>query len=160
MLHMDACSGTTTVIGSTGVGNMCGIAFGPGGILYGLDSTNDQLVEIDISTGAGTVIGSLGFELGNCGLSYDCTNDRLIGANATTSEIFTVDPVTGLGSGHVLTDVPFSSVGLEYDPGSDVIYAATGDELYQVDPSTGATTYIGALGGENVDDLALHPTCP
>jgi hypothetical protein len=84
----------------------------------------------------------------------------LIGANATTAEIFTVDTATGLGSGHVLTDVPFSSVGLEYDPASGVIYAATGDELYQVDPTTGATTYQGDLGGENTDDLALHPACP
>ena len=160
MLHMDACAGTTTLIGSTGVGNMCGIAFGPGGLLYGMDTTNDQLVEIDITTGAGTVIGSLGFELGSCGLSYDCTNDRLIGANATTAEIFTVDPVTGLGSGHVLTEVPFDGVGLDYDPAEGVLYASTGDELYQVDPSTGATTFIGALDGESINDLALHPACP
>jgi hypothetical protein len=160
MLHMDACTGTTSLIGSTGVGNMCGIAFGPGGLLYGMDTTNDQLVEIDIMTGAGTVIGPLGFELGNCGLSYDCTNDRLIGANATTSEIFTVDPVTGLGSGHIVTDVPFDGVGLDYDPASGVLYASSGDDLYHVDPSTGATTFIGALDGESINDLALHPTCP
>lgn len=160
MLYMDACTGKTVAIGSTGVGNMCGIAFGPSGLLYGLDSTNDQLIEIDVFTGAGTVIGDLGFDLGNCGLSYDCTNDRLVGANANTNEIFTVDPVTGLGSGHIGTDVPFASVGLEFDPTRQVLYASTGSQLYEVEPTSGATTYLGAHSSALSDDLALHPTCP
>jgi hypothetical protein len=160
MLVMDACTGTTSALGATGVGNMCGIAFGPGGLLYGLDSTNDHLIEIDPLTGAGTVIGDLGFNLGNCGLSYDCSANRLIGADANTNQIFTVDPFSGAVSAMTSTSVPFSSVGLEFDQSRGIMYASTGSALYEVEPTSGATTYIGDLSASVVDDLAFHPTCP
>lgn len=158
LMEVDACTGDLRGMGRHGVGNTCGIAFGPNGVLYGLDSTNDQLVRFD-PAGNGTVVGSLGISLGNCGLAYDCTTQRLIGADATTDRLFTVDPATGATSNFVQTAVPFASVGLEYDPARRLVYAATGTDMYTVDPTTGDTTYVGSLGGQNIDDLALHPAC-
>jgi hypothetical protein len=52
-------------------------------------------------------------------------------------------------------------VGLEFDPVSGQLLAATGrgNSLYSVDPITGTSTRIGALGTRNANDLALHPAC-
>jgi hypothetical protein len=157
---MDACTGTLSLIGPHFVGNNCGIVFGPNGKLYGLDTSIDSLVEFDLSTGIGSVIGSIGVSIGNCGLAYDCANDRLVGANGSNGEIFTLDPQTGLAHDFIQTDVPFQSVGLEYVPKEQMLYASTGSELYTVEPQTGTTSYVGELERAHIDDLALHPVCP
>ena len=156
---LDACTGSLTPLGPTNSGGMCGIAFGGGGLLYGLDYENDVLMEFNIDTGKTREVGSLGFDLGLCGLSYDCTTGRLIGANSTTSEIFEVDVLTGKASNFIPTDVAFSQVGVEYDPRDRTVYVSTRDELYSVDPITGATTFLGYVNGSIVDDLTLHPHC-
>ena len=157
---IDACAGTMTLLGQHGVGNTCGIAFGPGGILYGLDTGNDQLVQFDLQTGQATPIGPLGINVASCGLAYDCSNDRLIGADSITDQIFDIDPLTGAASNFVQTGVPFQSVGLEFEPSTGQVLASDRFNLYRVDPVTGSTQTIGPLGGENIDDLAYHPACP
>ena len=82
-----------------------------------------------------------------------------MGANASTGEIFTIDPLSGQATDLTPTSVPWSSVGLEFEPQSGDLLAATGTELYRVDPVTGSSTLVGPLDG-HVDDLALHPVCP
>ena len=138
----------------------CGIAFGPYNKFYGLDTANDQLVEYNIQTGEATAIGPLGISIGSCGLTYDCSENRLIGANGSTGEIFTVDPNTGQAYDIIQTQVPFQSVGVEFDHASNLLLASTKTELYSVDTTNGYSTFIGLLGGENIDDLAYYPTCP
>lgn len=158
--YMDACTGVTALIGDHNVGNNCGIVFGPSGKLYGLDTNNDSLVEFDLFSGQGSIIGSLGTNIGNCGLAYDCANDRLVGADGASNRIFTIDPVTGTAYDFVQTTVPFQSVGLEFVPSEQLLYAATGSQLYTIDPVSGSSNYVGPLGLGHVDDLALHPSCP
>jgi len=159
ILRLDACTGVLTPIGKTGVGNMCGISFGPNGDLFGLDTDNDQLIKIDPTSGKGVAIGPLDFNLGNCGLAYDCSTDTLYGANATTDRIYRLDPKTGKTLSWMDTQVPFQSVGLEFDPRTGLLFASTGYALYTVDPKDGTTQSIGPFNGYMIDDLALHPEC-
>lgn len=56
--------------------------------------------------------------------------------------------------------VPFASVGLEFDHSTGMLFAATGSQLWTIDPSTGSSSLIGSFGGVLVDDLAFYPTCP
>lgn len=158
--YMDACTGVTSLIGYHNVGNTCGIVFGPGGKLYGLDTNNDALVEFDLLSGQGTIVGPIGFSIGNCGLAYDCVNDRLVGADGPTAQIFTLDPVTGQATDFIQSSVPFQGVGLEYVPSEQLLYASTGNKLYTVDPISGDSVFVGDLTYSGVDDLALHPSCP
>ncbi len=69
LVCVDACTGSISNTGSMGVGNTCGISFGSAGLLYGLDTTSDKMVELNPSTGAGTVLGSLGTSVSNCGMA-------------------------------------------------------------------------------------------
>ena len=162
LLEVDACAGSLSPFGgASGVGLNCGIAFGPGGDLYGLDNSSDQLIRFDLTTGEGTPVGSLGFDLGACGLTYDCSTDTLIGANATTGEIFKVDVSSGAAMDFVETDVPFHSVGLEFEASTGLILASTNDAFFEVDPATGASSRIGEFPtGTHMNDLAFHPPCP
>ncbi len=154
------CDGTTESIGATGVSSMGGIGFASHGVLYGLDASGNNLVELDTSTGAATTIGALGFDLGSNGLAYDCSTDTLWGADSSSDQIFQLDLATGTAIGFVSTGVPFQSVGLEFDHATGLLLASTRYELYTVDPTTGTTTFIGDLDAGNIDDLAFHPACP
>ncbi len=159
LVNIDPCTGEVSAIGATGVGNTCGISWGPDGRLYGLDQENDQLVLLDESTGAATVVGSLGIDLTSCGMAYDCANDVLFGADQQSDSIFKIDPVSGEAYDIVETTVPFGAVGLEFDPATGLLYAATGVSLYTVDPTTGATSLVGDIEASNVDDLVYYPEC-
>ena len=159
--ELDPCTGQMSALPAVNDSiSTCGIAFGPYNKFYGLDTSNDQLVEYNIQTGEATPIGPLGISIGSCGLTYDCSENRLIGANGSTGQIFTVDPNTGQAYDIIQTQVPFQSVGVEFDHATNRLLASTKTELYSVDTSNGNTTFIGPLGGQNIDDLAYYPTCP
>lgn len=157
--RLNACTGELSLLGYTGAGNLCGISFGPGGELYGLDSEKNELVSIDSNAGFATTIGGLGFDLGNCGLAYDCSTDTLYGADANANRIHKIDPVTGQSVSYVETSVPFVSVGLEFDSKTGLLLASTGQQLYTVEPSSGVSEFVATMSGAYSDDLASHPVC-
>ncbi|MCB9794199.1 MAG: hypothetical protein H6741_15905 [Alphaproteobacteria bacterium] len=160
LYEVDYCDGTATQVGAHGVGNTCGISFGPGGLLYGIDSTNDNLVTMDPATGVATVVGPIGFDVSSCGMAYDCATDTLYGATSSGDTIFSLDPSTGAVLTSVAADFNISSVGVEYDPINQDLLLSTGGALYAVDMATGAGTSIGALSfAGSQDDLAFLPEC-
>ena len=160
LYSFDVCQGTGVSIGTTGVGAMGGISFGGSNQLYGLNSANNQLMLLNLGGGPASVVGSLGNNIGNNGMAYDCSTDTMYGADASQNRIFTVDPNTGLASNFVSTSVPFASVGLEFDHSTGLLLASTGSQLWTIDPTTGASTLVGTFSGMMVDDLAFHPVCP
>ena len=157
---LDACDGQLDTVGPTGVGDMGGISFAGTGALYGISQASDELMQLDPFTGAAMVVGALGFDLNATGIAYDCATDTLYGAD-TGGMMFEVDPITGLLFNFKATGVPFRGVGLEFDPSSRQLLAATGsgNTLYSIDPATGTSTRIGELDTLNANDLAFHPPC-
>ena len=81
--------------GPTGFEHLCGISYGSDGELYGMDSISNSLVHIDTITGAGTEIGPLGRDIGNCGMTLDCLKGILYAVDGETGELFTVNRKTG-----------------------------------------------------------------
>ena len=160
LYSFDVCQGTGAELGATGSSAMGGISFGGGNQLYGINSGSDQFMQLNLNGNPGSVIGPLGSDIGNNGMAYDCSTDTLYGADANLDRIFTIDPVTGQASNFVSTSVPFQGVGLEFDHATGLLIAATGPQLWTIDPSTGSSTYIGSFNGIMVDDLAFHPVCP
>lgn len=145
LVSIDPCTGQVEVIGPIGLGNVCGISFGPDGVLYGIDNTNDALVTIDPVTGAGAVVGALGFNLVHCGLAYDCAADTLYGlhinkADDESDTIFSVDPSTGAATAVLTLDptVSWNQAGLEADVSNGVFYVGMAEGLAAVDATTGA----------------------
>ncbi len=100
------------------------------------------LYEVNIDTGAATLIGEHGYA-DMFGLEYDPTTDTLYGSRSSTGQgLFTLDRATGEA-----TFVGPTSVGLDtlsYDTKRDLLIGAAGGggKLYTVDRETGAPTLL------------------
>lgn len=133
-------SGVTTVVGSTGLGdcslptspcgpNSASVLGGLGGTIYATDLANN-LYNVNSSTGAATLIGKTGIPAlpfvplsTNPDGTFNAYDEVLFGANGklyATFDAFTIDSTT-------------------FTLGSVLIP----DNLYQIDPTTGAATVIG-----------------
>jgi len=155
----DPCTGELDLLSEVNTDYViCGMSFDNNGSLYALDSKEDLLVSFDLETGEATPVGSLEMNISACGLAHDPHSDRLFGATASTGEVFTIDTNTGSTFNHVQTNVPFVSVGLEYDQETDNLFTSTGAELFSVNHESGVSTLLGSLGGD-IDDLVYHPGC-
>jgi hypothetical protein len=138
---------------------ICGISFANDGTLYAIDSKHDLLLKYNLITGKAIPVGSLEMNIGACGLAYDIETETLLGATASTSEIFHIDIYTGATTNHVIADVPFESVGIEYDEETDTLLASTSNELYSIELNNGTSVFLGTLEG-HIDDLVYDPGCP
>src|SRR5690606_36797436 len=67
-------TGAATQMGEiTGAGCIIAMAVSPDGLMYGIDIVNDSLFAIDKTTGAASLIGSIGF---NANYAQDMTFDQ------------------------------------------------------------------------------------
>jgi len=129
--------------------------------LYGSDVSLDSLVDIDPGSGLFTVIGSQGIPSNESinGLAFDQVNDVLYGINTSTNDLVTVNQVTGFAS--VVGGTSGGQFnGLAYDPGGDVLYSmTTSDALYQINPLSGASTFIGSTSvPDQIEGMAIDGT--
>lgn len=95
---IDPETATVTEVGSiTGCPVIIDIAINSAGEMYGVDIALDSLVWIDKTTGAATVVGSLGVDSSYAqGLDFDEENDVLYWAAYTTqAELRVIDTTTG-----------------------------------------------------------------
>jgi len=136
--------------------------------LYGSeDQAGDNIHQMNVQTGAATLIGPALQNLSFSGLAYDSLNQVLYVSdvfNAASGEDFglgTVDLATGnvtyVGD-HVTT---LNVHGLAYDSANDVLYGAdtdNGGELVTVDRATGLATGVGPFGStDSIRGLAYDP---
>lgn len=155
----DPCTGELELLPEANEDHViCGISFANNGTLYAIDSKNDLLVKYNLNTGEAIPVGSLEMNIGACGLAYDSDADILLGATASTSEIFHIDIYTGTTSNHITTDAPFEGVGIEYDEETDTLLASTSNELYSIERNNDTSVFLGPLEG-HIDDLVYHPGC-
>jgi PEP-CTERM motif len=149
LAKVDVATGGTTLVGSTLVGStlqaLTDIAFSPTGVLYGITFSN--LYTVNQSTGALTLIGSLGTS----------GNSLVFGADGTlymaSSRLHTVNTSTGtataIGSG-----IGFSSAGDLAFVGSKLFMAGSGNQLVDIDLTTGSGTSVGNMGVSSMFGLA------
>ncbi|MFA5492769.1 MAG: T9SS type A sorting domain-containing protein [Bacteroidales bacterium] len=90
-------NGTTTQIGTIFSGSMIGIAANSHGNLYGISISDDALYSIDKATGAGTLIGPLGYDISYAqDIAFDRDNDKLYGVlYAGEGLLAEIDTATG-----------------------------------------------------------------
>lgn len=106
---VDTGSGAATLIGGIGFSSDGDLAFSPSGQLY-LAAQGGSLVEVDPSTGAGSLVGSHG--AGNLN-AMDFIGSQLIGVNAA-GQVYELNTSTGLGTFLVNTSPNVPSAGATY----------------------------------------------
>lgn len=128
--------------------------------LYGSDVSLDQTGTIDPANGAWTALGNQGIPSGESinGIAYDEVHDILFGINTSTDELVTLDQVTGLATTLGVTSGGQFN-GLANNPTLNVLYSVTtGDALYRIDPSNGASTFIGSsVIPDQIEGLGYDP---
>jgi len=143
---VDVATGATSFIGSTGTA-LTDIAFSPSGDLYGISFSD--LYKVNSSTGATTLVGSLG--------SFSGTANALVfGANGTLymagSSLYTVNTLTGAAS--AIGPIGYQSGGDLAFIGGDLYMASSSNQLIDVDTTTGVGALIGSLGVASMFGLA------
>ena len=105
---------SVTQIGTICSGSIIGIAANSHGNLYGINITDDKLYKINKTTGAGTAIGSLGYDISYAqDIAFDRDNDNLYGAlYADNGILCIIDTLTGAVT--IFNEIPNEITGLAF----------------------------------------------
>jgi PEP-CTERM motif len=137
-------------------------------MLYGIDynpGSASQFYSVNTSTGVITRVGSTGLiDLA------DLTSNQVLTIweiQANTDDLVTISYQTGIGTaGPTITGAGLSAsvpiYSIAWDPVTGVLYGttsqgagATADTLYSINPATGAATFIGKIGFNDVYALGF-----
>jgi len=140
----------TNAIGQTAWGYVCGAVQAPGSTF-----TNGNLYDINLTTGAGTLLGAVNCLGGTSLFAGEFINGTFYALNNATQKLVTVTntgactevgSLTGLAAGHTLS-------GLSHNPANGITYAlstnvsASVSNLYTINLNTGALTLVGSITG-------------
>ena len=146
---IDPTTGASTLVGATGFGHVVAMDFNPvDGLLYGIsNSSGGTLLTIDVATGAGTAIATLGGSMTGSNapdMAFNAAGTLYTWNEPFTDNLNTVDLGTGVGTeigpngGGAFT----FQLGLDIDS-SGTVYIKNGDnDIYTVDTGTGAATFL------------------
>lgn len=132
--------------------------------LFGVEYNGPtDLFNVDQSSGAMTSIGPTGRnDLGDLTSDPRDASFRLWTNRIGTNELIRLNPLTGAEESAVAMDSEDPIVSLAFDTvtgklygNSSVGYGAGFEALYEIDPDTGATTFIGRILFDNVYALAF-----
>ncbi len=145
LYSVDAVTGGSTLIGSTGVAFLSDIAMSPTGDLYGTDGSD--LYSIDPSDASSTFVGNIGaiFIVG-----LDFTDAGVLwGVDEGSNEVWTIDTGTGSGTFEFGTGVVFNG-DIAHDSG-DIFYASgqflAERNLFELDAGAESATDQGLIAG-------------
>jgi hypothetical protein len=135
-------------------GPVADITFTPDGTLYGwLEPGTDDLVTINLGTGAATVVGNSSLSTFGSGLASDASGTLFFAGDGANQELRTVNRTTGVTT--VVSTMTGSPQGdavpaLAFQPGTGVLFGLDGLDgnpnvsLITINPATGAVTSRGA----------------
>ena len=124
-----------------------------GQTIFGADFPPENLINISTLSGAGTIVGNLGF-VGVRGLACDIDTNTLYGVDF--DQLITINTDTGAGT--LVGAIGFTNVfSLAFDSNSNTLYGAeiVDDQLLRIDPNTGVATVVGEIGFNSISSLAF-----
>jgi len=161
---VDLGTGAVTVVGEiTNAPAIIDIAATPDGSMYGVDIVGDNLIQIDPTTGAGTVIGYIGFGANYAqGMDYEEESGTLyLAAYGTQGELRIADPATGntvlvgaFPGGAEVDSLAFATGGggdapwLTENPVSGTVAPDGGQQVIEVTFDAGMVTLPGTYTAE------------
>jgi len=145
LYDIDSGTGTASNSRSSGIDPLCGIEYINGNELFGLSTfgsipATSSLFQINIQTGAYTLIGNTGITVTEGGLAYNSMNGLLYGCQASGPDLlYTIDMATGQAT--TIGSVGSSDLSaISFDNNGNLYGLDTGsNQILTLDPTTGAT---------------------
>lgn len=150
LYRIDLANNSLTTVGPMADVLLEGLSFGPGGTtLYGIDDSADALYIINTTTAATTLVGSLGIDEADPGMSL-CPDNNIMYLSGESGNLYSINLATGAATpigptGLNITGLACSVSGQLYG------YDDSDDNLYAINRTTGAATLIGPLGFDSAD---------
>jgi len=176
LVIVDLRSGALTTIGSVGLGNfgIADLAFRADGTLFAWSENSDDLITINTTTGAGTIVANAGVSTRGSGIEFLADGRLLLTGNNSNGALRQVDPVTGLTTvigtltGATVAGMPVNALTLGPDGNlwaSQLTAFPSGSggpaptALFRFNPATAVITPIGP-GINRMDALAWICAAP
>lgn len=145
LLTINTATGAGTLVGSLSPDNVYALAWdATTNTLYGADYAFPRLVTINTTTAAVTPVGPINLSANPqfTGFYWHPPTHRLLGY--LEASLWEFNASTGAATS--IHSMGSHASGLAYNPDDGILYGADASFLFTVDPSTGATCRIGALG--------------
>jgi hypothetical protein len=160
LITIDLQSGAGAAVGAAHGDDTPDLAFAPSGNLYAWTEalSADDMVQLDLTTGATAVVGNCGSGTAGTGLAVDYSGDAYVKARGT---VFSVDRITGACTSVQVFSILFENV-LEFSPRGtpytlERLGSGLGADLYTLDFETGLSRFVGNVPLEHVSGLAFQP---
>lgn len=134
-------------------------AFANAGDFYSVRESTDELVKVNVTTGATTTVGSLGVNFNFGDLAFDTSSNTMYMSSGRDqgngSSLYTVNLTTGAAT-LVGAMGQVEMFGLAYDPTSGKLYGSqsTGAQgFFDINKSTGLASAIQTGQGVNLDGI-------
>jgi len=132
--------------------------------LFGIEfSGPTDLFSINQTSGLVSSIGPTGQDnLGDLTSDTRAGSERIFGVRIASNELYQFNTLTGAAGPGVALNSPDKMVSIAFDPVGGKLYGNTSvgfgapfDALYEIDPGTGNSTFIGRIGYDNVYALGF-----
>jgi hypothetical protein len=145
--RIDPCTCEIKAIGGFGgPTGVYGITADPGDSLFGVATTQDTAINIEVSLGMATTLGPLGVNFTTSGATWSQDDKKIYAINGGDDNLYTIDLKTGVATMLTKLNYNFGSVGIEVHPANNKIYAcSTSGDLLEVNPASGDVTVIGSM---------------
>ncbi len=129
------------------------------GVIYGItgNQSNGAFINIDKSTGAGSLIGISGYS-DITSISIRPSDNIIFGitAGSVTSRLFRINST--LGDAYPYLDIPISGVrAIAFDTNNDLYCAVPSGFLYKYNIQTNDTQFVGNTSISNLYAIAINP---
>ncbi|MCB9671011.1 MAG: hypothetical protein H6734_16135 [Alphaproteobacteria bacterium] len=152
---VDPATGAATLVGIHGIGDMFSLEVDGAGDLIAWSDTTGQLYELDRTTGAATVRGTV--SQGYPGFGWDTTRDMLVSVSAEGT-VVELDPSTGATVQVLSAIANLNNNGVTYDPVRDVFWSIGYNRTLDiVDPNDSYSLTNMATTVARHDGLAYIP---
>ncbi len=156
LLLINPCTCEATRVGAYGYSRVAGITSNGAQDMFGISGAEDVALTMSPETAMAELLAELEDDWGTVGLTWTGPGrDSLWGIDGNADNLVELSAVDGSQGEPIPLDFNFGSVGMEYHPGQDVIYACSSDgHLLIVDPETGHVTVGPELGYAPCNNLA------
>lgn len=140
-------TGAATLIGADSISGGNALTFASDGTLYGAGNASTSLYTINPSTGASTAVGG---SIGTNSAGDLAFHNGILYLAGTNGDLVRLDTITGNGTNEGAFGVA-NVFGLA-NGDNNLLYAVAGTNVYSVDVSTGAATFVVDYSGQGLGD--------